>query len=75
MDQESELIQKVNALEQKIEKNHRQLLIAVSAVAAGILTAAFALASGSSVRGAALGCIGAGAIAALLGPQLKAYKR
>ena len=75
MDQESELIQKVNALEQKIEKNQRQLLIAVSAFAAGILAAAFALASGYSVRGAALACIVAGAVTALLGPQLTAYKR
>jgi len=75
MDQENELIQKVNALEQKIEKNQRQLLIAVSAFAAGILAAVFALANGSSVRGAALACIVAGAVTALLGPQLKAYKR
>ena len=75
MDQESELIQKVNSLEQKIEKNQRQLLIAVSAFAAGILTAAIALASGSSVRGAALGCMVAGVVTALLGPQLKAFKK
>jgi hypothetical protein len=36
MDQESELTQRINALEQKIEKNHKQSLIAVSTVAAGI---------------------------------------
>lgn len=67
MNQESELIQKVNALEQKIEKNHRQLLIAVSAVAAGIFAAALAVALGWDLRAAALGCMVAGAITVFFG--------
>jgi hypothetical protein len=64
MDQESELTQRINALEQKIEKNHKQSLIAVSTVAAGIFAAALAFALGWHVRSAALGCIVAAAVTA-----------
>jgi hypothetical protein len=73
MDRELELIQKVDSLEQKTDRNHRLLLTGLSAISAGICAAALGLALGYSVRGAALGCIVAGVVTVLIGLRRKAF--
>jgi membrane protein YdbS with pleckstrin-like domain len=76
MERELELIQKIDNLDRKIDRNHRQLLTGLIAIAAGIFAAALALAVGWSIRGAAFGCIGAGVVTLLIAPDLlrrKAY--